>query len=152
MHAILPHLRARTARLPAMASFTPVLRSTASRRLLVSLAAGLLIGLLLALLVAGPLAWLAGIAAMAVTFLVTGLVGVFSDPGHVIRSCQGEVRQQFALVLRARAVGGVPHGDLTETSAAAWVPVAELRHLTVEEPTRLWIAASLAPGDAPHLG
>ena len=100
----------------------------------------------------GETAVQAAVREVAVQVLVTGLVGVFSDPGHVIRSCQGEVRQQFALVLRARAVGGVPHGDLTETSAAAWVPVAELRHLTVEEPTRLWIAASLAPGDAPHLG
>lgn len=81
MVAILPHLRARTARLRVMASFAPVLRSTASRRLLVSLAAGLLVGLLLALLVAGPLAWLAGIAAMAVSFLVTGLVALWPmDP------------------------------------------------------------------------
>jgi 8-oxo-dGTP diphosphatase len=82
---------------------------------------------------------------------VTGLVGVFTDPGHLIRSPAGEVRQQFALVFRARAVGGVPHGDLEETSEAAWVTVADLAHLPIEPPTRLWIAAGLALEDAPQL-
>ncbi|MGY1753490.1 NUDIX hydrolase [Blastococcus sp. SYSU D01042] len=86
-----------------------------------------------------------------VRVVVTGLVGVFSDPGHVIRSRQGEVRQQFALVFRARAVGGVPRGDERETSAAAWVGVDALDHLPVEAPVRLWIDASLAGDDAPRL-
>jgi 8-oxo-dGTP pyrophosphatase MutT (NUDIX family) len=86
-----------------------------------------------------------------VQVLVTGLVGVFTDPGYVIRSRTGEVRQQFALVFRARAIGGVPHGDLDETSEAAWVAVADLAHLRIEPPSRLWIAAVLALGDAPQL-
>lgn len=82
---------------------------------------------------------------------VTGLVGVFSDPGHVIRSRDGEVRQQFALVFRARAVGGDPHADLQETSAAAWVAVADLPHLRAEPPVRLWIAAALALENGPRI-
>ncbi len=86
-----------------------------------------------------------------VTIVVTGLVGVFTDPGHVIRSPQGEVRQQFALVFHARAVGGVPHGDLAETSEAAWVAVADLAHLPIEPAMRHWIAAALALEDAPQL-
>ena len=83
--------------------------------------------------------------------LVTGLVGVFTDPGHVIRSATGEVRQQFALVLHARAIGGDPHGDLHETSEAAWVDVADLAHLHIEPPSRLWITAALAQRSEPQI-
>jgi 8-oxo-dGTP diphosphatase len=54
-----------------------------------------------------------------VQVVVTELAGLFTDPGHVVRSTAGEVRQQFVLLFRARAVGGVPRGDQRETSAAA---------------------------------
>jgi 8-oxo-dGTP diphosphatase len=83
---------------------------------------------------------------------VTGLVGLFTDPSHVVRSPSGEVRQQFVVVLRGRAVRGVPHGDLQETSAAAWVDVTELPGLLVEPPVRVWIAHALADDGLPHLG
>ena len=84
-----------------------------------------------------------------VQVVVTGLLGLFTDPGHVIRSPGGEVRQQFAVLFRARAVGGVPRGDLHETSAAAWVTVAELSRLVIPAPVRAWIAEALANDDAP---
>jgi 8-oxo-dGTP diphosphatase len=81
--------------------------------------------------------------------VVTGLFGIFTDPGHVIRSPGGEVRQQFAVLFRARAVGGVPRGDRHETSEAAWVAVAELSRLPIWAPARAWIAEALANDDAP---
>jgi 8-oxo-dGTP diphosphatase len=87
-----------------------------------------------------------------VTVEVTGLVGVFTDPGHVVRSREGEVRQQFALVLRAQVLRGVPHPDLKETSEAAWVPTADLADIPMEGPARLWISAGLDAGQPPHLG
>lgn len=83
---------------------------------------------------------------------VTELAGLFTDPGHVVRSASGEVRQQFAVIFRARAVGGVPRGDQRETSAAAWVPVADLPGLPMEPPVRLWVAQALAIGQPPHIG
>jgi 8-oxo-dGTP pyrophosphatase MutT (NUDIX family) len=67
-----------------------------------------------------------------VQVVVTEFAGLFTDPGHVVRSTGGEGRRQFALLFRARAVGGVPRGDQRETSAAAWVPVADLRGLSIE--------------------
>lgn len=82
---------------------------------------------------------------------VTGLVGVFTDPGHVIRSVTGEVRQQFAVVFHARAVGGDPHPDMRETSEAAWVAVDDLAHLPIEPPSRLWITAALALQSEPQI-
>jgi 8-oxo-dGTP pyrophosphatase MutT (NUDIX family) len=79
---------------------------------------------------------------------VTGLVGVFTDPGLVVRASDGTVRQQFAVIFEATAIGGVPHGDLHETSEAAWVPVAELPGLPVEKHERIWIESALV-ADAP---
>lgn len=87
-----------------------------------------------------------------VRVVVTGLVGLFTDPGLVIRARNGEVRQQFAVLLEARWVGGVPRGDLVETSEAAWVPVADIPGLPMEPSTRIWIAEALAAPGPPHLG
>jgi 8-oxo-dGTP diphosphatase len=87
-----------------------------------------------------------------VQVVVTEFAGLFTDPGHVVRAAGGEVRQQFALVFRARAVDGAPHADQRETSEAAWVPVADLPGLPIEPPVRLWIAKALSPGEPPHLG
>src|SRR2546427_10220106 len=36
----------------------------------------------------------------------TGLVGIYSDPGHVIAYADGEVRQEFSICFRAAVVGG----------------------------------------------
>src|SRR5262245_38109870 len=37
---------------------------------------------------------------------VTGLVGIYSNPRHVVEFSDGEVRQQFSICFRARVVGG----------------------------------------------
>ncbi len=37
---------------------------------------------------------------------LTGIVGTFTDPRHVIAYADGEVRQEFTIVFRARPVGG----------------------------------------------
>jgi 8-oxo-dGTP diphosphatase len=87
-----------------------------------------------------------------VTAEVTGLVGLFTDPGYVVRSREGEVRQQFALVFRARVVSGVPTPDMRETCEAAWVARAEVARLPMEYPSRLWIGTALDDGQPPHLG
>jgi 8-oxo-dGTP diphosphatase len=86
-----------------------------------------------------------------VRVLVTGLGGLFTDPGHVIRSPGGEVRQLFAVLFRARWVGGEPRGDRHETSAAAWVSVADLPRLAMEPSARTWITHALAADEPPCL-
>ena len=87
-----------------------------------------------------------------VSVRVTGLVGLFTDPRHVVTAPTGEVRQQFVVLLRGRALRGIPHGDLQETSAAAWVGVAELPELVIEPPVRIWIAHALSGDGRPYLG
>ena len=83
---------------------------------------------------------------------VTGFVGLFTDPGHVVRTTDGEVRQQFAVLFRAQAVGGSPRGDLHETSEAAWVAPADVPALVMEPPIRDRVVRALAVGRPPHLG
>lgn len=87
-----------------------------------------------------------------VTVVLTGLVGLFTDPAHVVRAVDGEVRQQFAVLFRGRWLGGQPHGDGHETSDAAWVAIADLRSLPVEPAVRVWIDEVLASDPCPHLG
>jgi 8-oxo-dGTP diphosphatase len=82
---------------------------------------------------------------------ITEFAGLFTDPGHVVRSAGGEVRQQFAVLFRARFLGGVPHGDQHGTSDAAWVPVSDLTGLAMEPPVRIWVAQAIAVGEPPLL-
>lgn len=55
----------------------------------------------------------------------TGVVGVFSDPGHVVAFADGEVRQEFSVALRGRPIGGHLRGS-AEGQRVAWVNRAEL--------------------------
>lgn len=83
---------------------------------------------------------------------VTGIVGVFTDPGLVVRSTTGEVRQQFAVILRGRPVAGRPHGDMQETVEAAWFSPSDLPGLHIEPHTLDWILCGLDQTGPPHLG
>src|SRR5262245_33276565 len=56
-----------------------------------------------------------------VVIKVTGVLGVYSDPGHVLAYPEGEVRQQFAVCFDAWAIDGDIHPDLHETIAAEWL-------------------------------
>ncbi|RZT84605.1 ADP-ribose pyrophosphatase YjhB (NUDIX family) [Pseudonocardia sediminis] len=65
---------------------------------------------------------------------VTGVVGIYSDPRHVIAYDDGEVRQEFALCLSARPTGGVPTPS-DESHQVRWVPTDELDQLDAAEST-----------------
>lgn len=77
---------------------------------------------------------------------VTGLVGIYTDPGHVMAYDDGEVRQEFSVCFHARPIGGEPREDGTETRAARWVDPAELAELSIHPSMRRRIDAALAGG------
>jgi ADP-ribose pyrophosphatase YjhB (NUDIX family) len=57
---------------------------------------------------------------------VTGLLGVYSDPRHIIHfTSNDEVRREFSVVLTARPVGGAPTRS-AESSEVRWVAPADL--------------------------
>jgi len=59
------------------------------------------------------------------TVEITGLVGVFSTPDHVIAYGDGEVRQPVNVCLRARVIGGQA-APTEEASDIRWVQPAEI--------------------------
>jgi len=83
---------------------------------------------------------------------VTGLVGVYTDPKHVILyTSDGEVRQEFSVVFTARPIGGTPTPS-SESRSVEWVDPARFGELTMDRSMRLRLEHHLAGGPAPHLG
>jgi len=83
---------------------------------------------------------------------VTGLSGIYTDPGHVILyTSNGEVRQEFSIVLIARAVGGSPTPS-SETSDVRWVPLATAGSLQMDPSMRFRVGHVAEHRDQPYLG
>jgi ADP-ribose pyrophosphatase YjhB (NUDIX family) len=82
---------------------------------------------------------------------VTGLVGIYADPKHVILyTSNGEVRQEFSIVLTGRATGGDPTPS-DESTEVRWVPVAEVASLAMDRSMRRRIEDFLDGSAQPHL-
>lgn len=82
---------------------------------------------------------------------VTGLIGVYTNPHHVMAYDDGEVRQQFSLCFTTRLLGGDLHTD-SESSEVAWTPVADLDALPMHPSMRLRIDHYLEGRATPYLG
>jgi ADP-ribose pyrophosphatase YjhB (NUDIX family) len=82
---------------------------------------------------------------------ITGLSGIYTDPGHVLLyTSNGEVRQEFSIVLTARARGGRPRAS-TETSEVRWVPEGELSGYRMDRSMRLRVGHYLERRDKPFI-
>lgn len=80
---------------------------------------------------------------------VTGLIGVYSDPEHVIEFTDGEVRQEFSICFRADPTGG----DLRtsdESKEVLWVAPADLDELNIHPSIRLRIRHGLEERAEPY--
>jgi 8-oxo-dGTP pyrophosphatase MutT (NUDIX family) len=83
---------------------------------------------------------------------ITGLVGIFTDPRHVILyTSDGEVRQEFSVVFAARPVGGSPTVS-AESTEVRWVPVPEIDALPMDRSMRMRLNHFLAAPQDVHLG
>ncbi|MEV5927646.1 NUDIX domain-containing protein [Streptomyces cellulosae] len=82
---------------------------------------------------------------------VTGLVGTYTDPRHVIAYSDGEVRRQFNVCFRARVVGGeLAISD--ESTELRWVAPSEVDDLPMHHTQRLRLTHALENRTAPYLG
>lgn len=80
---------------------------------------------------------------------ITGIVGIYSDPKHVLLyTSNGEVRQEFSIVLTARPLSGQPTPS-SETSEVRWVSVSEVREYTMDRSMQIRINDYLAHGESP---
>ena len=82
---------------------------------------------------------------------ITGLVGIYSSPRHVVEYPDGEVRQQFSVCFAARPLAGVPVAT-EETSEVRYVEPSELDALDIHPSIRLRIQHFLERRSEPYLG
>lgn len=82
---------------------------------------------------------------------ITGLVGIYTDPRHVIHyTSNDEVRQEFSIVLTGRPVSGRPTPS-DESSEVRWVPAAEVSGYAMDRAMRKRIKRYLSPESAPEI-
>jgi ADP-ribose pyrophosphatase YjhB (NUDIX family) len=80
---------------------------------------------------------------------ITGIVGIYSDPKHVILyTSNGEARQEFSIVLTARPLSGQPTPS-SESSEVRWVPSSNVRDYTMDRSMRIRINDYLARKESP---
>lgn len=82
---------------------------------------------------------------------LVGLVGIYTDPGHVMAYDDGEVRQEFSVCFHARVISGEPRHDSTETKAAKWVDTADVVGLNIHPSMRHRIEDALAGHPEPQI-
>jgi 8-oxo-dGTP pyrophosphatase MutT (NUDIX family) len=80
---------------------------------------------------------------------ITGLVGISTDPRHIIAYANGEVRQQFNVCFTARVVGG-NLASSAESTAVEFIDAARLDVLDMHPTTRARIEHHLNH-QVPHL-
>ncbi|ASO18925.1 ADP-ribose pyrophosphatase YjhB (NUDIX family) [Actinoalloteichus hoggarensis] len=68
----------------------------------------------------------------------TGVIGLYSNPAHLIAYDDGEVRQEFSICFRARPAGGELHTS-SESTEVLWVAHADLDRLSIHPSIRLRI-------------
>lgn len=82
---------------------------------------------------------------------ITGLVGVYTNPNHVMKYDDGEVRQQFSLCYRSRLLGGELAFD-SESTEIAWVEPSTIGDLQMHPSMKLRIDHYLEERNSPYLG
>ena len=65
-----------------------------------------------------------------VTVEVTGILGVYSDPGHIVAYGDWEIRQEYEVILTGRPVSGQPAAN-DEASDVGWFAPGELGGLDI---------------------
>ena len=82
---------------------------------------------------------------------VDGIVGIYSDPRHIIEYSDGEVRQQFNICFCATLVDGELRSS-DESIDVRWIAPDQLKDLEIHHTTRLRLDHFLENRDAPYLG
>ena len=83
---------------------------------------------------------------------ITGMVGIYTDPRHVILyTSNNEVRQEFSVVFTARPVGGAPTTSV-ESTEVRWFPTDEIGSLTMDRSMRMRLDHYLTSPQDVHIG
>ncbi|MGP3924124.1 NUDIX domain-containing protein [Streptomyces sp. 8N616] len=82
---------------------------------------------------------------------ITGLVGTYTDPRHVIAYSDGEVRRQFNVCFTARIVGGAL-AISDESTELRFVSTEELDSLPMHHTQKLRLRHFMEKRSSPYLG
>ena len=83
---------------------------------------------------------------------ITGLVGIYTDPKHIILyTSNGEARQEFSILLTARPTGGTLTPS-DESAEVRWVPPSEVAHYAMDRSMRLRVQHYVSNGGSVYLG
>jgi ADP-ribose pyrophosphatase YjhB (NUDIX family) len=82
---------------------------------------------------------------------VTGLVGLYTNPAHVMAYDDGEVRQQFSICFTAKITGGELRTS-SESKEVAFVRPDRLDGLNIHPSMRMRIDRGLSGETTPHIG
>lgn len=82
---------------------------------------------------------------------VDAVVGIYTNPNHVVEYTDGEVRQQFSICFRARLIGGTETPS-DESSEVRWISREQLDGLTIHPSMRLRIDHGYESRPAPYIG
>lgn len=82
---------------------------------------------------------------------LTGLLGIYTDPAHVIAYTDGEVRQEFNITYLGRVTGGtiaVSH----ESTEVRFIDTTEFDHIPIHDTVRLRLRHHAEHRTTPYLG
>jgi ADP-ribose pyrophosphatase YjhB (NUDIX family) len=82
---------------------------------------------------------------------ITGLVGTYTDPRHIIAYSDGEVRRQFNVCFTARVIGGTLEIS-DESTELRFIAPADIGALPMHHTQRLRLEHFLANRPTPYLG
>ncbi|MFD6715852.1 NUDIX hydrolase [Micromonospora sp. TSRI0369] len=82
---------------------------------------------------------------------VTDVVGIYTNPHHVVEYSDGEVRQQFSICFRGRYIAGKPTTS-NESSAVRWIAQDKLSDLSIHPSMRLRIDHGFERRSEPYIG
>jgi ADP-ribose pyrophosphatase YjhB (NUDIX family) len=82
---------------------------------------------------------------------VTGIIGTYTNPGHIMAYDDGEVRQQFSIAFSAHLIGGEPRTS-SESKRVEWVTPEEAAQLPMHPGMRIRLQHFLERRTAPYIG
>lgn len=82
---------------------------------------------------------------------ITGILGIYTDPEHVIAYADGEVRQEFNITFYGRVTGGRIEVS-SESTEVRFIQLDELEDLPVHETVRLRLRHHADQRADPYLG
>jgi 8-oxo-dGTP pyrophosphatase MutT (NUDIX family) len=83
---------------------------------------------------------------------VVNILGIYTDPRHVIAYDDGEVRQQFAICFETRITGGSLMADGSEAKEARFFDSSRLSDLNIHPSMLLRVTHYLEKSPTPYIG